>query len=54
MAGLQQEEESRMLSVMLSRKNKQVSGRESGIQGEAKTRLVWASETHTVLKPQEG
>lgn len=37
-AGLQQEEESRMLSVMLSRNNKQGSGHESGIQGEAKTR----------------
>lgn len=38
MAGLQQEEESRMLLVMLSGKNKQVSGHQSGIQGEAKTR----------------
>lgn len=38
MARLRQEEESGMLSVTLSRNNKQVSGHESGIQGEAKSR----------------
>ena len=38
MARLRQEEESGMLLVTLSRNNKQVSGHESGIQGEAKSR----------------